>query len=69
MKLPARYRDNFTEVAVDVEPVIMTSVGPRSSVGYRWKCNRCGQTIKRNTAGAQSHIAKHVRDSQPQRTV
>ena len=27
----------------------------------RWQCQRCGLIIKRNTAGAQSHVAKHVR--------
>lgn len=28
----------------------------------KWRCRRCGQVIKRNTAGAQSHLAKHVRE-------
>ncbi len=61
ISVPARYRDSFTSVAVDVPPVVMTAVGPRASVGYRWKCLRCGQLIQTNTVGAQSHIAKHVR--------
>lgn len=61
MRIPARYRDDFVEVAIDVGPAVMTSVGPRFAVGYRWKCNRCRQVIKQNTAGAQSHLAKHVR--------
>lgn len=26
-----------------------------------WQCQRCGLVIKRNTAGAQSHVMKHVR--------
>jgi hypothetical protein len=63
MKIPARYRDSFTEVAVDVPPVVMTAVGPRPAVGYRWKCLRCGKIIKQNTATAQSHVAKHVRET------
>lgn len=62
MLVPARYRPFYVEVAVDVPPVVMTAVGPRSAVGYRWKCNRCGAVIQRNTAGAQSHLAKHVRE-------
>jgi hypothetical protein len=28
----------------------------------KWKCRRCGKVIKRNTAGAQSHLAKHLRE-------
>jgi hypothetical protein len=63
MSVPARYLDRLQEVAVDCEPVVITAVGPRSAVGYRWKCLRCGQLLKRNTAGAQSHIAKHVREA------
>ena len=63
MRMPSRYRDYFVEVAVDVEPVVMTAKGPRAAVGYRWKCNRCGHIIKQNTAAAQSHLAKHVRQA------
>ena len=62
MRMPARYRDSFVEVAVDVPPVVMTAVGPRAAVAYRWKCNRCGKAIMKNTAAAQSHLAKHVRE-------
>lgn len=69
MRIPARYRDNFVEVAVDVGPVVMTSVGQRFAVGYRWKCNRCGQVIKQNTAAAQSHLAKHVRAVEKEQNV
>jgi hypothetical protein len=28
---------------------------------YLWECRLCGQRLKPNTAGAQSHIAKHLR--------
>jgi len=63
MRIPARYRGNFVEVAVDAPPVVMTAVGPRAAVGYRWKCNRCGKVIKQNSAAAQSHLAKHVREA------
>lgn len=65
MPMPARYRGTFVEVAVDAPPIVMTASGPRPSVGYRWKCNRCGKVIKQNTAAAQSHIAKHVREASP----
>ena len=61
MRIPARYRDSYVEVAVDVGPAVMTAVGPRFAVGYRWKCNRCGMVIKQNTAAAQSHLAAHIR--------
>lgn len=64
MRLPARYRDHFVEVAIDAPPVVMTSVGPRAAVGYRWKCNRCGKVIKQNTAAAQSHLMSHVRKAE-----
>ena len=56
----------IAQVAVDAAPTVMTSVGPRSSVAYRWKCYRCGKIIKPNTAGAQSHLAKHVREKEQQ---
>lgn len=61
LRLPARYRDYFVEVMVDGPPVIMTSVGPRPTLARRWKCNRCAQLLKPNTAAAQSHVMKHVR--------
>lgn len=63
LRIPARYRDDFIEVMVDGPPVVMTSVGPRSTLCRCWKCNRCLQLIRPNTAAAQSHIAKHVRRS------
>ncbi len=58
--LPARYRDDYVAVCVDVGPSVETSVGPRFSAAYRWKCARCGKVIKQNTAAAQSHLAMHV---------
>jgi hypothetical protein len=27
-----------------------------------WKCKLCGKVIHANTSGAQSHLAKHVRE-------
>lgn len=65
--IPARYRDHFVEVAVAVPPIIETLAGPRSAVGYRWKCNKCGAILKEYTAGAQAHIAKHVREAERDR--
>lgn len=65
--VPARYRDMFVEVAVDAPPVVETSVGRRAAVAYRWKCNRCGQTIRENTLAAQSHVMKHVRAAELER--
>jgi hypothetical protein len=29
-----------------------------------WKCRLCGRVIKKNTAGAQSHLARHLRDKE-----
>ena len=60
-RLPTRYLAHYTQVAVDVPPVVMTAVGPRAAVGYRWKCRHCGKLIAQNPAGAQSHLAAHVR--------
>ncbi len=61
--VPFRYQDTFSAVQVDVlGPVVMTAVGPRGVIGWRWKCRRCGQLLRPNTAGAQSHVAKHVAD-------
>lgn len=62
--VPLRYQNLFKAVQVDIPGrEIMTAVGPRGIVGWRWRCNRCGQEIKPNTAGAQSHTAKHLRES------
>lgn len=60
-RIPARYRDLFVEVIVDGPPVVMTSVGPRSALHRRWKCNHCGKTVKPNTAGIHAHFMLHVR--------
>ena len=65
--IPARYRDSYVTVCVDAAPIVMTAVGPRASVAYRWKCNRCGQVIQQNNAAAQSHTMKHVREVERQR--
>jgi len=59
--VPLRYSDFLQEVAVDMPPIVQTPHGLRSAVGYRWKCLRCGQLLRRNTAGAQSHLQKHIR--------
>jgi len=61
--LPLRYTDYFAVVQETVPEagIVMTAVGPRGFVGWRWKCRRCGQHLKPNTAGAQSHLAKHLR--------
>lgn len=64
IRIPPRYHDEFFEVAVNVSPVVVTSVGLRSAVAYRWKCNRCGKVIKPNTLGAQSHVVMHVRQAE-----
>ena len=61
MRVSFRYADNFAAVQVDVPGHdVMTSVGLRSAVGWRWKCRLCGKLLRPNTAGAQTHIAMHV---------
>ena len=66
MKIPYRYRDYFKDVWADVPErgAVLTAVGPRGFVGRRWRCKQCGQDLKPNTAGAQSHIAKHLKEAQ-----
>lgn len=61
--LPERYISHFSAIDVTIPELgtIATSVGPRGRLGRRWRCRRCGKEIKPNTAGAQSHIAKHLR--------
>ncbi len=57
MTIPVRYRRYF-------EPVIV-------SYGYRklnrevvaWRCRQCEKDLMPNTAGAQSHLAKHLREA------
>lgn len=62
--MPLRYLDYFKDIWVDVpEPVVMTAFGPRTPVARRWVCRLCGKALKPNTAGAQSHVAKHVREN------
>ena len=64
MQLPRRYIDYFKDIWVDVPEAgtVSTSVGPVGYVGRRWVCRQCAKAIKPNTAAAQSHIAKHVRE-------
>jgi hypothetical protein len=66
IRVPARYRGLLCEVMVDIPELgtVATSVGPRGILGRRWKCYLCGQLLKPNTAGAQSHLAKHVREKE-----
>lgn len=61
MQLPDRYASRFQAVDVPGERVVMTSVGARHDVKRVWRCRICGKEIKPNSAGAQSHIAKHLR--------
>lgn len=38
--------------------------GYKSRSVVAWQCKLCGKSLRPNTAGAQSHIAKHVRERQ-----
>jgi hypothetical protein len=51
--LPRRYRPTFREIKTWTED--------GSQWFYLWECRLCGKRIKPNTAGAQSHVAKHLR--------
>jgi hypothetical protein len=51
--VPLRYRDRFRDMRVTYE---------NGTWEMCWQCRICERIIKRNTAGAQSHIAKHVRE-------
>jgi hypothetical protein len=52
--LPLRYRLWFREVR--------TNTANGLQWFFLWECRLCGQRIKPNTAGAQSHIAaKHLK--------
>jgi hypothetical protein len=63
MKVPMRYEPYFKDILADVPGrVVMTSVGPRGVLGRVWRCLLCGQDIKPNNLGAQSHVAKHLRE-------
>lgn len=53
MLIPVRYRDYFQDYRVGYD---------NGTWEMKWRCRHCQQVIKRNTAGAQSHLAKHVRD-------
>jgi hypothetical protein len=52
-RLPSRYWSLFRLVRTKTEDGLLWF--------YLWECRRCCQRIKPNTAGAQSHVAKHVR--------
>jgi hypothetical protein len=54
MMLPTRYLRTFTNV--------WTHTGYKSRTVTAWACKLCGKEIRPNAAGAQSHIAKHVRE-------
>ena len=51
--LPLRYRGRFREVR--------TKTADGLKWFFLWECRACGLHIKPNTAGAQSHTAKHLR--------
>jgi hypothetical protein len=65
--MPIRYQSRFAKVQVEIPELgtVATAVGPRGYVGWRWKCLQCGRLLKPNTAGAQSHVAKHLREVAP----
>lgn len=50
--IPGRYRNYFRDLRV---------TRADGTWSLMWECRMCGQIIQRNTAGAQSHLAKHVR--------
>lgn len=51
--VPFRYRNYFRYLRVNYDDL---------TYEMKWECRMCGQILKRNTAGAQSHLAKHVRE-------
>lgn len=54
--LPSRYWRTFREVRTRTEDGLQWF--------YLWECRSCGQRLKPNTAGAQAHVAKHVRQNE-----
>lgn len=54
--LPRRYRDRFRE--------LRTTTADGLRWFFMWECRRCGQRLKPNTAGAQSQIARYLREVQ-----
>ena len=58
-EIPIRYRDYFRDLRVTVPG--SSYRGGTANFKLHWECRRCGQVIQRNAAGAQSHLAKHVR--------
>jgi hypothetical protein len=57
MKIPARYEREFRRQTGRV------GICKGDSRPEMWICRRCGLHILPNTLGAQSHIAKHVRQA------
>lgn len=54
-RLPMRYWDRFRLVKTRTEDGLLWY--------FLWECRSCGKRIKPNTAGAQSHISKHLREA------
>lgn len=59
MPIPFRYQRAFRLVLVARRGSSYRGGGERI---FHWECRRCGQVIKPNNAGAQSHVAKHLRE-------
>lgn len=53
---PKRYRPHFRLIRV------RHGKGLFFEDMWYWQCRYCGQVIKPNSAGAQSHLVKHLRD-------
>jgi hypothetical protein len=65
--VPVRYQAHFMQVWADGDRIVHTSAGERRDVKLVWRCKLCGREIKPNTAGAQSHIAWHLRKADTQK--
>lgn len=61
VSVPLRYQPYFRGGYILGKPTILTSVGPRQTLHYRWICRMCGLAIKTNTLGAQSHVTAHLK--------
>lgn len=55
-QLPSRYRRTFFEERTRAED--------RVRWYFKWVCRQCGQKLQPNTAGAQAHVAKHLREAE-----
>jgi len=60
-RVPSLWLEYFKDTWWDGSRVVMTSVGPRRDLVRVWQCRMCGQALTPNTAGANSHLAKHCR--------